>query len=104
MIRRADTPDPASPRDLRAPQRAQTSCRDLARCRQAASLEMGGCPPRAEWPRRVLQEACGMQLQRRSCDQRDVECQPALIDEEPQAHLADARLRCGAADAESAGS
>jgi len=33
---------------------AAASCRDLTRCCQAASLEIGGCPPRAEWPRRVL--------------------------------------------------
>lgn len=29
-------------------------CRDLRRCCQAASRLMGGFPPRAEWPRRVL--------------------------------------------------
>jgi hypothetical protein len=28
-----------------------TSCRDLRGCCQAASRLMGGCPPRAEWPR-----------------------------------------------------
>jgi hypothetical protein len=34
--------------------RATPSCRDLTRCCQAASRLMGGRPPRAEWPRRVL--------------------------------------------------
>ncbi|WP_371831376.1 SDR family NAD(P)-dependent oxidoreductase [Rhodococcoides kroppenstedtii] len=32
----------------------QDSCSDLTRCSQAVSRVMGGCPPRAEWPRRVL--------------------------------------------------
>ena len=34
--------------------RPAPSCRDLTRCCQAASRLMGGRPPRAEWPRRVL--------------------------------------------------
>jgi hypothetical protein len=38
--------------ELTSPRR--TRCRDLTRCCQAASLVMGGRPPRAEWPRRVL--------------------------------------------------
>jgi hypothetical protein len=37
-----------------ADERASPSCRDLTRCCQAASRLVGGCPPRAEWPRRVL--------------------------------------------------
>lgn len=30
---------------------SSSRCRDLTRCCQAASRLMGGCPPRAEWPR-----------------------------------------------------